>query len=242
MDELFKLTENLAVSEAAQRRLFYERQAEQVKGLLAKAEEDLKKTQEATGVIELDNQAKAMIEAAAVLRAQIASKEVQLSSMSSFATEQNPEMLKTRQELASLRHQLSRLVTNSNIGVEGLSRTKVTDAGLDYVRKFREVKYREATYELLLKQLELARIDEAKDSSVIQSLDRAVLPERRSKPRRTLIAILGAVLGIIVGCALAVVAEVVHRTRRNPEDAKRLQLLSNYLREPTSLFRSSQRS
>ncbi|HKQ24921.1 MAG TPA: Wzz/FepE/Etk N-terminal domain-containing protein, partial [Burkholderiales bacterium] len=109
VEELEKLTSNLAVTEAGQRRLFFEKQLLQAKEDLAEAEVGLKETQEETGLVQLDQQGRAMIEAVATLRAQIVSREVQLAAMRSYATENNPELVKIQQEMASLRGELRKL-------------------------------------------------------------------------------------------------------------------------------------
>ena len=99
IDELYKLTQTLAVTEAGQRRLFLEKQLKLTRDALADAEVELKKTQEATGLIKLDEQGRAIIDAVAKLRAQIAAKEVEAATMRSFATERNPAYIRTQQEL-----------------------------------------------------------------------------------------------------------------------------------------------
>ncbi len=109
VDELYKLTQTLAVTEASQRRLFFQKQLDTAKQDLAVAEASLRQTQEKTGLIQLDGQAKAIIEATAALKAQIAAREVELERVRLFATEQNPEYQGLTQELTSLRAQLARV-------------------------------------------------------------------------------------------------------------------------------------
>src|SRR3954469_21816761 len=109
VEELRNVTQHLAISEAGQRRLFFEQQVQQAKDDLSRAEVALKETQQKTGMIQLDSQAKAIIEAVGNLRAQVAAKEVQLQAMRSFATEQNPDTVLAQQQLAGLRTQLSKL-------------------------------------------------------------------------------------------------------------------------------------
>ncbi len=109
VDQLRKLSEGLALTEASQRRLFFEQQLQQVKDNLANAEEALKQTEQKTGLIQLDSQARALIESAAALRAQIAAKEVQIQSIRTFATSENSQLVQAQQELESLRTQLAKL-------------------------------------------------------------------------------------------------------------------------------------
>jgi uncharacterized protein involved in exopolysaccharide biosynthesis len=230
VEELDRLTQSLAVGEAAQRRLFFERQLQQAKQQLADAEVALKETQEKTGLIQLDNQAKALIEAVATVRAQMASKEVELASMRAFATERNPEYIRTQRELDGLRVQLSKL-ERQQISGQGdvlVPTGKVPEVGLEYVRKLRDVKYSEAIFELLSRQYELAKVDEARDAAIVQVVDHAVPPDRKSKPIRSLIVLLTAIATGIATVAAALVAEWRERARRDPRTSERLQLFRRY--------------
>jgi tyrosine-protein kinase Etk/Wzc len=197
-DELRALMRTLAVTEASQRRLFFEKQLLQAREELAKAEFNLQKTQEKTGVIQLEGQAKAIIEGIAQLRAQIAAKEVQLGAMRTFATGQHPEYLRAQQELAGLRAQLNSREQESGTKDSSIVPTsKVPQVGLENVRKIREVKYHEAIMEIMARQFELAKVDEAKDMALIQVVDRAIDPDRKIKPKRAII-ILGSFLTALV--------------------------------------------
>ena len=69
---------------------------------------------------------------------------------------------------------------------------QLPQAQLEYLRSARDLKYHEALYEFLSKQLEAARIDEAKDAVVVQVVDKAVVPERKSGPHRATIILLAA--------------------------------------------------
>jgi uncharacterized protein involved in exopolysaccharide biosynthesis len=198
VEELRKLTQNLAVTEAGQRRLFFEQQLEQAKDNLAHAEEALKTTQQSTGIIQLDGQAKAIIESVVTLRAQIAAKEVQLRAMRSFATEQNPDLMLLEQQIAGMRAQLAEMEKKS--GGDGdiqVATGKVPAQGLEYVRKMRDVKYYETIFELLAKQFEAAKLDEAKSAAVIQVVDPAIEPDRKSSPKLIPICVFSVTLGML---------------------------------------------
>jgi tyrosine-protein kinase Etk/Wzc len=191
VEELFQLMQSVAVSEASQRRVFFENQLVAAKDDLIKAEEALKKTQESTGLIQLDSQAKAIIEGMAQLRAQIAAKEVQLRSMRSFATENNPDLIRVQAEISAMQAQLGRLESEEARGRGDIQigTSKIPAAGLRYIQALRNVKYHETIFELLAKQFEAAKIDEAKSASVVQVIDKAVEPEKKSKPHRALIVL-----------------------------------------------------
>src|SRR6266849_7187236 len=204
VDELMKLTRVLAVTEASQRRLFFERQLLQVKDNLTSAEMAARQGLQKGGLAQVDAQGRSMIEVTARLRAQISAKEVQLGAMRTFAAEGNPEMQRTRQELEALRRELARIEGSS--AATAIGKADVSgNTGLNNLGRLRDVKYHEFLYELLAKQYELARIDEAKDSTIIQVLDKAVEPDRKSKPVRSVIVILSTMFGMLVGIGLAFV-------------------------------------
>src|SRR5882672_11311904 len=168
--ELMKLTKVLAVTEASQRRLFFERQLLQVKDNLTAAEMTARQGLQKGGLAQVDAQGRSMIEVTARLRAQISVKEVQIGSMRTFAAEGNPELQRTQQELEALRRELGRVEGSSPIAAVGKGETSGS-SGLDNLGRLRDVKYYEFLYELLAKQYELAKIDEAKDATIVQVMD-----------------------------------------------------------------------
>jgi uncharacterized protein involved in exopolysaccharide biosynthesis len=208
VSELLQLTKVLAVTEAGQRRMFYERQLEQAKNNLTNAEAGLKGSLDSRGVISVDAESRAVLETAGRLRAQVSAKEIQLNSMRAFLTPSNPEFRRVEQELASLRVELNKLENGrGDVTSKDGSASESTKGGFENIKLLRDVKYYQMLYELLAKQYEAARLDEARDPSVIQVLDPAVEPERRSAPTRTLIVLLSAFAGLLVAIILAFVAE-----------------------------------
>jgi tyrosine-protein kinase Etk/Wzc len=231
VDEYRRLSEHLAIGEAAQRRLFFQQQMEQTKDQLANAEEALKETQQKTGMIQLDSQARALIESAVTLRAQIAAKEVQLQAMRTYATGQNADVIQTQQELDSLKAQLAKLGGNADDIGAGLivPKGQVPQAGIEYIRKLRDVKYYETVFEILARQFELAKLDEAKEGALIQVVDPAIVPDYKSFPKRGLITIVAAVIGLFIGIMVALFREGMERLRQDPEQNERLDILRRAL-------------
>jgi tyrosine-protein kinase Etk/Wzc len=226
VDEYRALSEHLAIGEAAQRRLFFEQQLGQAKDNLANAEEALKETEQKTGMIQLDSQARALIESAAALRAQVTAKEVQLQAMRTYATGQNADVVQAQQELDSLRAQLVKLGGNTDDSA-GLivPKGQVPQAGVEYIRKLRDVKYYETIFEILARQFELAKLDEAKEGALVQVVDPAIVPDYKSSPKRALITIVATMLGLFIGIFVALFREGMERLRRDPEQGERLNLL-----------------
>ncbi|MBS1804118.1 MAG: chain length determinant family protein [Acidobacteria bacterium] len=230
VDQFRKLSEHMAITEASQRRLFFQQQLEETKESLANAEEALKQTEQKTGLIQVDAQARALIESAALLRAQIAAKEVQIESLKTFATGENSQLVQSQKELDALRGQLAKLGGSANID-EGLivPKGQVPAAGLDYVRKLRDVKYYETVFNILARQFEIAKVDEAKQGSLIQVVDAATIPDKRSFPNRTLIVICSILAGFFAGVVVALLQAITKRVKGEPRLAQRYHLFRDAL-------------
>ena len=224
VDELFKLTKVLAVTEASQRRLFFERQLEQAKDSLAKSEASTRQALQKGGLVLVEGQGRVMAETSARLRAEITVKDIQIGAMRTFASDQNPDLQRTQKEVEVLRRELSRIEGTSGAGS---SPEETNVKGIENLRLLREMRYNEVTYELLAKQYEMAKIDEAKDSAVIQVMDRAIEPDRKSKPVRSRIVMLSTLVAGLIGVLLAFVLEAF--TKNNPRNADRWQTLKHQI-------------
>ena len=230
VEEFKRLTAGLAVTEASQRRLFFEQQLAQSKDNLANAEEDLKRTEQKTGLMQLDSQTRATIELLADLRGQIAAKEVEITGIRSFATGENPELQMAEQQLAGLRAQEQKMGGAAEGATNALiPKGNMQEASIEYVRKLRDVKYYETIFELLARQYEVAKVDEAKQGSLVQVVDRAIVPDRKSSPQRTLIVLGAAVLGLFFGAAWAFAREGVTRLSNNSAERSRLETLRSLM-------------
>jgi uncharacterized protein involved in exopolysaccharide biosynthesis len=197
-DELFQQNNRLAIGSASQRRKFYQQQLAEEKDRLADAEVALKQTQLTTGVLQLSGQAQNLIGQEASIQANITAHEVQLGALLSSSTEQNPDVVRLRTELAGLREQLKQLQHGTSGDM--ITQREFPAAGLEYIRKQRDVEYHQTLYDLLARQLEAARIDEAKATPDVQMIDPPLLPKQPSWPKPFLFILLGLVLGAIVGC------------------------------------------
>lgn len=228
--QLRQVTQTLAVSEASQRRLFFEQQLQQAKDSLADAEVGLKKVQQKTGMIELDSQTKALIEGIGNVRGEIVTTEVQMQAMRTFATENNPDYLRLQQQLAGLHDQLAKLEREEKGGNGDIvvATANIPAVALEYARQLREVKYRETIFDLLAQQYEVARLDESKQGTIIQVLDSAVPADKKTSPHRALIIILATLLVFVITALGVLLMEHVERDRATRE---RLQSLNQMLLE-----------
>ncbi len=232
VEEFRKLSANLAITEASQRRIFFQQQLLDANEGLATAEEAMKHTEQSTGVLQIDSQARALIESAATLRAQIGAKEVQLQAMRSYATEDNPQTILAEQQLAALKEQFAKLSGTDDTSRSDIIVPKgnIPQAGMEYIRKLRDVKYYETITELIAKQFEMAKLDEARQGEIIQVADIAQPPDKRSSPKRTLSVILASVLGFFVACVWCIFADTLKRLNSQPAEQLRLEALRASLR------------
>ncbi len=229
IEELRVMNKGLSISEAAQRRLFFEEQLRDAKEDLSKAEEAMKAFQEESGAVNIDAQANALIQGISSLRAQIAAKEVQVRVMRTYSTPQNPDVLRAVEELRGMREQLNRLESKGQGGDVIVPTGDIPSASTEYVRRMRDLKFSETLYELLLNQFEAAKLDEARDATLVQVVEKAVPPEKRVKPRRTLMVILAAFAGLFVGVIAAFFMEYKENASNDPGSREKITALKRYL-------------
>lgn len=178
IDELKKLMTRLAVTEAQMRRQFFEIKLKETKSDLAKAEIALKGTGISSSV--LKSSPISAVEVVARVRAGIAAQEIKIASMRGYLAETAPEFQQALKELSAFKDQLRQAEKNE----------PVVSKEIDYIERFRDFKYHETLFELFAKQYELARLDEAREGTVIQVIDTALPPEKKTKPKKALIAVL----------------------------------------------------
>jgi uncharacterized protein involved in exopolysaccharide biosynthesis len=226
-DQLRILTQTLAVTEASQRRLFYEEQLKQSKDALVAAELAFQQVQQQKGLVQLDAQARAMIDSLTALRAQAAAKQVEVQALRSYSTEQNPDVQLAERELTSLQAEEARLEQSNHVpGIAGLGLGNVPAAGQEYLRAEHELAYRQALYDMLMKQYDAAKLDESKDAAIIQVVEPAIEPDRKSSPKRALIVLIFTIVGFFAGCTLALLRRWKELVQFDPIAAKRLEELS----------------
>jgi uncharacterized protein involved in exopolysaccharide biosynthesis len=219
VEEYRSFSATLAITEASQRRLFYEQQLSLAHADLVRAEEEMKQVEQRTGVIDAEGQDRTMIASAAVLRGQLAAKQVEIRAMREFAADQNPDLERAEQELAALEGQLAAMDADTDRKSGDLIAPKgtITQASLDYARALREVKYRETIQDLLTRQYEGARVDEARQGPLVQVVEPAVVPDRPVNSYRlwTLLAALFCSLPIaLLAAAGAELISILRSARR----------------------------
>ncbi|MBM4332266.1 MAG: hypothetical protein FJ117_13780 [Deltaproteobacteria bacterium] len=210
-----------AISLAKRNRIFLERQIAVTKRDLKETEESLKDFQTSKKISVLDAQAEAAIKALGELKAQIIAREVQLGAFREFATREHPDVKRLEDELRELSLQLKRLEEGpknpdknkkESIGAF-ITLSDAPTVGLEYGRLRRDAMVQQKVFELLTQQLELAKIEEAKDDITFQVIDPAIPPEKRIKPQRTLNVLLAGVVSLFLGVFLAFFLEYLSRQK-----------------------------
>jgi uncharacterized protein involved in exopolysaccharide biosynthesis len=208
VEELRNLSMQIAVTEAQRRRMYYEKE-------LAKAKDHLTQAEVALGSSGIDESAlkfnpASMGQGIAMLMSQIAAKEVQLSSMRGYLTENSPDYRQAQKELAALRAQ-----------VQKFERPRA-NGNADYINRFREFKYREALFEQLAKQYEIAKLDEASEGIAIQVVDVAVPPDKKSNWSKAMVALIGWLTGGLLLLIFVFVRRVLRNAKQDSESAAKL--------------------
>ena len=230
--QLDRLVSHFSTGEAGSQRGFITEQLARAKGHLEEAEEVLRSFQDRNRAIVLQEQARGAIEAAARLKGEIIAAEVQLQVMRNFATEANPEMVAVRRRIEEMRRQLAQMQYGDDGSglpralAQGRDRREIQlpfarmpEVGMELVRLTRDVKVQETLVTLLTQQLEQARLAEARDTPVVQVLDRAVPAERHSKPRLRLNLTIAGVTSLFVGIFLAFFLEYLRNLPRRARAA-----------------------
>jgi uncharacterized protein involved in exopolysaccharide biosynthesis len=214
VEELQKLLARLAVTEAQQRRMFFEKQLNQVKDKMVAAEQALRATGVSGSV--LKSNPTSALAAVAGLKAQVTAQEVKVGAMRGYLAETAPDFKQAMTELANLRAQLAKQEKDEPAAAAGQG---------DYVAKFREFKYQETLFELFARQFEMAKVDESREGAVIQVLDAAQPPERKSKPKKALIAIIATLAAGFALLLFVFIRQAMRNAKQDPESAQKLTAL-----------------
>jgi capsule polysaccharide export protein KpsE/RkpR len=185
VEELRRLTGTLAVTEAQQRRVFFERQLQQSRDRLVMAQQALQASGFNAGALKAEP--KAAAEAYAKLKAETTAAEVRLQTLRGSLADGAPEVRQQEATMAALRRQLAHAEQATDIA-----------GAPDYVGKYREFKYQETLFELYARQFELARVDESREGALIQVVDPAAAPEKRSRPKRMMVALTATLITVFL--------------------------------------------
>jgi tyrosine-protein kinase Etk/Wzc len=240
VEELDRVNRETNTSQAKNARIFIEERLVQTKEDLTKAEEDLRKFQEENKAVSLDAQMKASIEGAANLKAQMVAAEIELNLLGKTMSSSNPQIQGLTSRINELKRQLD--VWELGNPKEESEEKKILDVpfsevpalSLELARLVREVKIQSGIFELLTNQYEQYKIQETRDTPTIQVLDKAIPPERRSKPKRTFLVGLAGVLSLVSSMIFVFGLEYFKKSKeRNPEEFEKVQTLLGAWRKDT---------
>lgn len=210
--ELRAMTSHLALTEAQQRRMFFEGQLKQTRDRLTQAQQALQASGFNPGALKAEP--KAAAERYAQLQAQVTAAEVRLQTLRRSLTDTAPEVQQQQTQLDALRAQLGKVED-----------TAPSEGGPDYISKYRKFKYEEALFDLFSRQYEMAKLDESREGALIQVVDPALPPEWKSKPKRATIALVGTAASFLVLAAIAMIRNSWRRSARLPETAEKMKRL-----------------
>ena len=229
-DQVRKVLGRLAVSEAQQRRMFYELQLKETKDRVVEAETGLRAFQEKSGMVALERQAEFALSSAAQLRNMIAEREVQMKVLRLEATAENPAAIRLASEINALRAELASAESNKSEksgNNSGISVAKLPSTAVEYLRARRELKLQETLLEGMIRQYELAKLDEAKEGPSLQQVDQAMPPDRKSKPKRASLVLAGTAIALFLSTIIVLGRRYMAKVREeNPSAGKSWQALS----------------
>ena len=211
VEELAKLLNRLAVTEAQQRRFFFEKQLTNAKDNLVKAEQALKSSGVNSSALKATPGT--AVESMAKLKAGITVQEIKLASMRGYLTESAPDFKQAQTELAAMRAQMAHAEKEEPAANSGDS---------DYIARFRDFKYYETLFELFAKQYEMARIDESREGAAIQVVDVAQPPERKSKPKKAQMAMMTTLAAGFALLLLVFIRQALRRAALDEQSASKL--------------------
>ncbi len=214
LDALYRLNGQMVSSSSSHREQFFEGQLAEQKEILARAETELKTTQERTGIVSPEGEAQAGLSATSQLQAEIAAAQTRLAGLRAGATEQNPQVIEARSQLAELQGLLAQVQASSGVRRPGAgiaSTRELPGLTLEYARKLRELKLRESIYNGLTQQYERARLAAIDPGPQLQIVDRAIVAERKSGPSRRLYVAGGVAMGFFAGLAYLMLSGPLRR-------------------------------
>ena len=230
LHQLDLLNSSLVLTSVSEERAYLEREMIKEKDALADAEVALKQVQESTSGLPPEAVAAAGLSSLQMTRAQLRADQIQLAALLTGETEQNPEVVRLRSEIAGLSGQLESLQKGEASTVNGTPTLQVPEQVLEYTRRLRDVKFHEALFDLLEKQFDAAKAEEAKTPTIVQVLDPAVPSLDKSWPPRTYYCLAAGALGLLLGVFLVSLRALVQAYVRAPRNQVKLMELRQVYR------------
>jgi capsule polysaccharide export protein KpsE/RkpR len=223
---------DMAIDDANQRQQFYNQQVQEEQDRLAEAEKKMMDVQRKTGVLEISGQTSEAIRMVGDLRAKITVLNVQLQALRASATDANPEVQRLKAELEADQTALSKAENSQGAtGLGDVGTSEVPQAALEYIHAARDVRYHESLTEALGKQVEAARMDEARSAPAVQIVDPAVPSDHPAGISRTLMVVIGIFIGFVLGLVLAILRQAWWNIKASEEGQEKWRQLVETLQE-----------
>ncbi len=239
VEELDRVNRNARYTSAKNTRKFIEKRLQQADTDLKNAAKAMRDFQLKYGVVSLQDQTVASIQAAASIQAQIALDEVEYDVLKKQYSKTHEKVILVQNKLNALRDQLNRIETGAGASDNSilLPFSEIPDLGLKYVFLFKDLEIQKAIVELLTKQFEQTKIQEMRDTPTVEVLDKAPWPDRKSKPKRSLIVLAAAFLSLFFSGFVISVNGYMNRVQeKTPEQYQQFrssyEAFRNDLRHP----------
>ncbi|CAN5587538.1 Wzz/FepE/Etk N-terminal domain-containing protein [soil metagenome] len=209
-----KVFGRVSVSSAREERVFLEGQVAKARHDVDDSSRKLREFQEQHKVIDLPEQSKAVIGAMAQIKGEMVSKQIELSYLSGFSGRGESSVQQLQQQIASMAAKLQQLEATQGVTTGSGSANdpsffpnamNVPQLRFELEQLMREQKIRETVFGLMTQRFEMARVDEARDTSSFQILDSPTLPTFRSRPHRRQMVMAGLAAGLALGAAWVLV-------------------------------------
>jgi len=207
VDQLNRLVALLSTSSARRERIFLEGRLQSVNADLENAEKQFSQFASKNSALDIKEQGKAMMQAAAVLQGQLIAAQSELEGLRQIYTDNNVRVRSVRARIEELKRQLEKIggkgedPSDPTLASDALypSMRKLPVLGVTWADLYRQMKVQEAVFETLTKQYELAKVQEAKEIPTVKVLDAPIVPEKKVFPPRILIVLLGTSLSLVAG-------------------------------------------
>jgi capsule polysaccharide export protein KpsE/RkpR len=207
--ELNNLVNQLNTSSAHREREFLEGRLVQVKGDLESAEKDFSEFASNNATLDIKEQGKAMVEAAAALEGELIATETELQGLRQIYTDYNVRVRTAQARIKELNRQIQKLGGKPGLAGMGVgdgkegelypSIRKLPLLGVTYADLYRKSKVEETVFEILTQQYELAKVQEAKELPSAKILDPPDIPEKKIFPPRAILTIFGMLFALVLG-------------------------------------------
>jgi len=236
VEELDLVNRTTSTSKAKNARIFIEERLSQTQIKLKAAEDSLKGFQERNKAIVLDEQMKATVQAAAELKAEMTSAEIQMNVLGKNMSPDHPQIQQLKSRINEIRRQLGLLESGYANAKEnkvlGVPFSQAPSLSLELARLTREVKIQEKLFELLTQQYEQYKIEETKDTPTVQVLDKASPPETKYKPKRAFMVLIAGIASLFLSVIFSFSLEYIERTKRKqPEDYRKVEEMISVVRK-----------